>query len=95
MLVSAAALVGLLASLRPASPPPPEGIPVQAAVMPAFRADSGALWNDPSIDPAVLEKAFAPPPADLPPEALPFASNITPDPQSLKALEGSGDLAAY
>lgn len=38
----------------------------------------GRHWNDPSVSPEILAKAFAAPPTDLPLAARPVRPNITP-----------------
>ena len=43
-------------------------------------------WQDPSIDPEVLKRAYAPPSRRLLPEDRPSAASIQPDAEALKAL---------
>ncbi len=95
MAVCLGVLIRLWLSAGPTPPPVPTSLSARAAVRPNLVAEPAPYWSDPSIDAAVLKNAFAPPPSDLPPEALPFDSNTVPPADYLKALEGSGDLAAY
>ena len=48
-------------------------------------------WHDPSVDPEILKKAYAPPPSDLPREALPYASNIEPDAEAWGIFQKAQD----
>jgi hypothetical protein len=64
------------------------------AVVPAGPDPTGGMhWNDPSVDPELLRRAFAPPPTNLPPEALPRASSIHPPREALKRLQSKGAVA--
>ncbi|GEM_PF-6825373 len=56
--------------------------PDQSAQAPATAVivdvTGGRHWNDPSVSPEILAKAFAAPPTDLPLAARPVRPNITP-----------------
>ena len=59
-------------------------------------APGGArYWNDPSLDPKVLERAFAPPSRPLPPEARPTASAIIPPEREWRQLKRDEAAVAY
>jgi len=51
--------------------------------------------RDPSVDPEVLARAFAPPPANLPAKARPKPSNIHPSPREWKRLQEQHEVVAY
>jgi hypothetical protein len=61
--------------------------------VPAPSAGRGP-WQDPSVPPEVLARAFAPPPADLPPEALPKPLRTQPPREEWQRLQSEG-IAAY
>jgi hypothetical protein len=52
-------------------------------------------WQDPSIDPKVLERAYAPAPKRLPPEARPNRSAIEPPAKEWRRLQREDDAIAY
>jgi hypothetical protein len=56
---------------------------------------STTYWHDPSVDPEVLAKAFAPPPANLPATARPKPSNIHPSPREWRRLQEQQNAVAY
>jgi hypothetical protein len=59
-------------------------------------APGGArYWNDPSIDPKLLERAFAPPSKPLPPEDRPTASAIIPSAEEWRQLERDGAAVVH
>lgn len=72
---------------------PTAGSPVAAAVA-ATQNPKTPYWQDPSIPPEVLKRAFQPPPADLPPEARPGSFNITPSPKTAQSLRDQ-ELVVY
>lgn len=53
----------------------------------------GRYWNDPSMDPEMLKKAFAPPPTNLPPEARPVPLNLMPSNKELQRMRREGAVA--
>ena len=54
-------------------------------------------WRDPSVDPGVLERAFAPPPpvSLLPPEAQPTPPAIDPPERAWRRLQHTDHAVAY
>jgi hypothetical protein len=64
-----------------------------AAVAPPVDVTGGRHWADPSLDPKVLAKAYAPAPANLPPEARPKPLRITPSAKEMRRLEQEGATA--
>ena len=56
--------------------------------------NSQGYWNDPSIDPQVLKRAYPPPPKDLPEEAKPQPLQLKPTAQQWHDLQDQG-LVAY
>lgn len=52
-------------------------------------------WQDPSVDPDILARAFARPPRSLPPEARPEASAIEPSEREWRRLQREDKAVAY
>mgnify|MGYP001568008010 CR=1 FL=1 len=54
-------------------------------------------WRDPSVDPRVLERAFAPPPpmSSLPPEARPTTPAIDPPEREWRRVQRKDHAVAY
>ena len=75
----------------------PRALAVGPIAPPEIRTSPGGAryWNDPSIDPKLLERAFAPPSRPLPPEARPTASAITPTEQEWRQMERDEAAVAY
>ena len=76
---------------------PPHSPSVHAVRSPVATAASGRMsapWKDPSIDPQVLEKAFAPPPP-LPPQARPKPSALVPPAREWERIQRQDDAVAY
>ena len=93
--VAIVVLIQLVGTPLVAPPDAPAAVPLPGVVAPPTGPDptGGMHWNDPSVDPEVLKRAFAPPPTNLPPEALPRASSIHPPREALKRLQNKGAVA--
>ncbi len=65
-----------------------------STTVPTSPPQSAIPWKDPSIDPKVLEKAFAPP-LPLPPEARPKPSAIIPPEREWRRIQRQDDAVAY
>jgi hypothetical protein len=72
---------------------PTEALAHPVSTAPTRDLTGGRYWNDPSVDPALLERAFAPAPRVLPPEAQPKASAIVPPQKALQELQAQGAVA--
>ena len=55
----------------------------ETAAPAAVDLTGGRHWNDPSVPPEILAKAFAPPPEDLPLAARPVRPHINPPEHAL------------
>jgi len=73
----------------------PSAVAAEPARVHALTEDvtGGRYWNDPSMDPEMLKKAFAPPPANLPPEARPVPFNLMPSNKELQRMRRQGAVA--
>lgn len=82
---------------RPRLPSPRASTAAGPIAPPDIRTAPGGAryWNDPSLDPKVLERAFAPPSKPLPPEARPTASAIIPPAQEWRQLKQDEAAVAY
>lgn len=69
---------GLVALRRAHMTAPAAATAALPQAAPAEQPTRGHHWQDPSIAPDVLAKAFAPPPDDLPLAARPVKPNISP-----------------
>lgn len=88
-------------SLPALAPPSAQTLQTSRDVPPADVAVSDAgsqpYWHDPSVDPKVLERAFAPPPpvSSLPPEARPTSPAIDPLEREWRRLQRNDQAVAY
>ena len=99
-----AAVAGLLVASAVASHHPtqapqclPQSSPIAETPADALILPKGA-WNDPSVPPEALKKAYAPLSHPLPPEARPQPSNIHPPEAKERRIQRrvkQGDLVIY
>lgn len=90
---------GAAASGSASSETPPPGPTVSSQVERAGIDHSTLVlqryWQDPSIDPKVLERAYAPAPKRLPSEARPTRSAIEPPAEEWRRLQREDNAIAY
>ncbi len=78
---------------HPASMPPTVSTPAEQRSMP--QASDRGYWQDPSIDPEVLERAFEPPRRSLPTQARPQSSAISPSQSDWRHLQRDEAAVVY
>ena len=86
-------------SARPSRPTPaPTPAPAPPAIVAPTTPGPSRVWKDPSIDPALLERAYAPPSRPLPPAARPKTPRIRPSDTKLRKLQRQidrGEVIVY
>ena len=91
-------LVRRMIAERPSIAPAQEIVAVVSrAPRPTMVTRPGAkpYGNDPSVEPDVLARAFAPPPANLPVSERPITRQLVPDPDEWQQLQRSTDALAF
>lgn len=91
----APAPIAIDASSAPGTESMSAASPSERADRPVVIADGEPHRQDPSIDSAVLERAFQPPPRSLPSEAKPKAAALTPPEREWRRLRRQSDATAY
>lgn len=82
-------------SPTPTATEQPPASPSTGAVGGGIPSTLGLPVHDPSIDPRLLERAYAPVPESLPPQARPKAPDIHPPERTWRRLQRREDAVAY
>lgn len=83
------------AGIPTASPPTTSPWSAGSDARHVIDADGQQPWDDPSLDPEVLQRAYAPPPRSLPKEARPEMLPIHPPEREWRKAQRNEDAIAY
>lgn len=83
------------ADLPPASPPSTPPLSAGSDERDVIDAYGQQPWGDPSLDPEVLQRAYAPPPRSLPKAARPEILPIHPPEREWRKAQRNEDAIAY